>query len=116
MAVICACIPSLRPLASVAGQRFADRPVVRSAPNLTGASSRRIWDSGKGNSSDGIFSQLDEADDLRPLGHDVSVQGGRVDECHPDTEAMEMAQTGINVRTEIILSTSDGLHYHDRLF
>ena len=116
MAVICACIPSLRPLASVAGQGFANAPLIRSTLSSGGASSRRMWGSGKGKSSDGTFSQLDEPDDLKPLGHDVSVRGGRVNESQPDIEAVEMSQTGINVRTEVILSTSDRLHYNDRLF
>ena len=117
MAVICACIPSLRPLVSVAGQGFANAPLVRSTLHSTGGtSSRRKWEGGKGKSSDGTFSQLDEPDDLRPLGHDVSVRGGGVNEVPPDIEAMEMSQTGINVRTEVILSTSDRLHYNDRLF
>ncbi|KAF6223058.1 hypothetical protein HO133_001110 [Letharia lupina] len=117
MAVICACIPSLRPLVSVASQGFANAPLVRSTLHSAGGtSSRRMWEGGKGKSSDGTFSQLDEPDDLRPLGHDVSVRGGRVNDTQPDVEAMELPQTGINVRTEVILSTSDRLHYNDRLF
>ena len=117
MAVICACIPSLRPLVSVAGKGFANAPLVKSTLHSTGtASSRRIWGSGKGKSSDGTFSQLDEPDDLRPLGHDVAVRGGRVSQSQPDIEELEMPQSGINVRTEVILSTSDRLHYNDRLF
>ena len=119
MAVICACIPSLRPLVSVAGKGFANAPLVRSALHSTGAtSSRGMWQSGKSKSrpSDGTFSQLDEADDLRPLGHDVSVRGGRVNGSQPGTEAVELPQQGIEVRTEVILSTSERLHYNDRLF
>lgn len=75
-----------------------------------------MWESGKSKPSDGAFSQLDEPDDLRPLGHDVSVRGGTVDMSQPAVEAMELPQQGINVRTEVILSTSDRLHYNDRLF
>ena len=117
MAVICACIPSLRPLVSVAGQGFTISPLVgRSAQSSGVASSRRIWEVGKSGPSVGTFSQLDEPDDLRPLGHDVSVRGGRPGESQPDVDALEMSQTGINVRTEVILSTSDRLHYNDRLF
>lgn len=117
MAVICACIPSLRPLASVAGKGFANAPLIKSALHSTGgASSRRMWESGKSRPSDGTFSQLDETDDLRPLGHDVSVRGGRVNGTEADTEAIELPQQGIEVRTEVILSSSDRLHYNDRLF
>ena len=120
MAVICACIPSLRPLASVAGSGFANAPLLRSTPRSTGSasSSRRIWQRGKNISpSDGAFSQLDEPDDLRPLGHDVSVRGGPVEQSdETDTEALEMPEQGINVRTEVILSRSERLYYNDRLF
>lgn len=117
MAVICACIPSLRPLVSVAGQRFADTPLITQKTNSTGtSSSRRTWASAKSQPSNNTFSQLDEPDDLRPLGHDVSVRGGRVDETQADVEAIELPQQGINVRTEVILSTSDRLYYNDRLF
>ena len=66
--------------------------------------------------SDGTFTELYEADDMRPLGHDVSVRGGRVNGDLPDVEATESAQTGINVRTEVTLSTSDRLYYNDTLF
>ena len=113
MAVICACIPSIRPLA----KSFTNAPLVRSTIRSAGSisSSRRVLESGK-RPSDGTFDELYEADDMRPLGHDVSVRGGRVNEDPPDAEATELAQTGINVRTEIILSTSNRLHYDDRLF
>lgn len=117
MAVICACIPSLRPLASVAGRSFGNVPLARSAlHSSSGASSRRFWESKKSRPSDSTFSQLDEPDDLRPLGHDVSVRGGRVSGSQPDIEAIELPQQGINVKTEIILSSSEKLHYDDRLF
>lgn len=72
----------------------------------------------------GAFSQLDEQpDDLRPLGHDVSVQGGIAggeEQGHSreeiDGENMELPRQGISVRTEVILSTSERLYYNDRLF
>ena len=117
MAVICACIPSLRPLVSVAGKGFAKTPLIKSTLRSTGgASSRRMWESGKSRTSEGAFSQLAEPDEMRPLGHDVSVRGGSVNGNHPDVEATEMSQQGIKVQTEVILSTSDRLHYNDRLF
>ena len=79
-----------------------------------------MWESSKNSRpSDGAFSQLDEPDDLRPLGHDVFVRGGprdATDESQAAPESLEMAQQGITVRTEVILSTSDRLLYNDRLF
>lgn len=117
MAVICACIPSLRPLVNVVGQGFANAPSIRGTLHSTGGtSSRRMWESGKGRPNDGTFSQLDEPDDLRPLGHDVSVRGGKVNGSQPDVESMELPEQGIKVQTEVILSTSDRLYYNDRLF
>ena len=79
-----------------------------------------MWESTatkSGSRPGGAFSQLDQPDDLKPLGHDVSVQGGGVSESLPGgEEGMEMPRQGINVRTEVILSTSDRLYYNDRLF
>ncbi len=77
-----------------------------------------MWESGKnGRPADGAFSQLYEPDDLRPLGHDVSVRGGPVEQSDgTDIEALEMPEQGIKVKTEVILSTSERLYYNDRLF
>ena len=113
MAVICACIPSIRPLAN----GFASAPLLRNTLHSTGAisSSRRALESRK-RPSEGTFTELHEVDDLRPLGHDVSVRGGRVNGDEPDVEATELAQRGINVRTEVTLSTSNRLYYNDRLY
>ncbi len=114
MAVICACIPSLRPLARVASQRFAHAPLMKNPLRFTnGYPSRRIWESQNGEISDGTFSQLKEPDDQRPLGHETSVQGGGV---QGEGEGLEMSGRGIRVRTEVILTESDGLFYNERLF
>ena len=117
IAVVCACIPSLRPLASVAGKAIPLTSSGKSTLRLTGGipSKRRVLESGK-RPSDGTFTELHEVDDMRPLGHDVSVRGGSVNGDLPDVEATESAQTGINVKTEVILSTSDRLYYNDRLY
>lgn len=116
MAVVCACIPSLRPLFSVVGKGFSHAPLVRSKLSSTvGSSSKRMWGSGV-RPSDGNFSQLDELDDMRPFGHDVSVRGGRMGASQGDEEVVEMPQKGIAVKTEITLETSNRLDYNDRLF
>lgn len=67
---------------------------------------------------DGAFSHLDEAEDLRPLGNDVFVRGGRVTRGGQDEEALEQQPPPheINVRTDITLVTSDRLDYNDRLY
>ncbi|KAL8921475.1 MAG: hypothetical protein Q9172_003980 [Xanthocarpia lactea] len=122
MAVICACIPSLRPLFSLAARslRNSSMPAFSSpqaGAKLTGSSKsgtgRRPWPgSSRGKTSDGMFSQLEEggSDDMKPLGHDVSVQGGGEGE-----EGVELPQMGIQVKTEVRIST-DKLEYRDRLF
>ena len=117
MAVVCACIPSLRPLFSVIGQRFSHAPLIRGRDsNSTGGASwsRRLRESA-GRQTDSNFSKLDELDDLRPLGHDVSVRGGRAD-AGEEEAAMELPQEGIKVKTEVSLVTSDRIDYNDRLF
>lgn len=114
MAVVCACIPSLRPLFSVIGQRFSHAPGGRIASSGNW-SAKHIWGSGV-TSSNNDFSHLDDADDLRPLGHGVAIRGGKNDATQADEEGIEMPENGIAVKTEVILSTSDRLEYNDRLF
>ncbi|KAL8858723.1 MAG: hypothetical protein Q9178_004811 [Gyalolechia marmorata] len=122
MAVICACIPSLRPLFSLAARYLRNSSIPafsspQAGAKLTGSSNsgtgRRPWPgSSRGKTSDGMFSQLEEggSDDMKPLGHDVSVQGGGEGE-----EGVELPQMGIQVKTEVRIST-DKLEYRDRLF
>ncbi|KAL8890628.1 MAG: hypothetical protein Q9192_005843 [Flavoplaca navasiana] len=121
MAVICACIPSLRPLFSLASRSLRNSNVPSfSTPRIVGgkftgpsSSKQRTWPgSGRGKMSDGMFSQLDEggADDTKPLGHDVSVYGGGEAE-----EGVELPERGIQVKTEVRVS-SEGLEYRERLF
>ncbi|KAL9041272.1 MAG: hypothetical protein Q9214_004164, partial [Letrouitia sp. 1 TL-2023] len=102
MAVICACIPSLRPLFSIINRSiFKVTPMVKSKLSTgTSFTSKRTWGSSK--RSDGTFSQLDEhADDTKPLGHDVSVRGGVVNAIEHDTEALELPERGIKVKREV---------------
>lgn len=115
MAVVCACIPSLRPLATIIAQGAFRHPLVKSTMKSTtsGTSSKRIWGGSRSRLSDGTFSHLDEADDMRPFGHGVSVYGGNN---QLDAENLELPQYGINIKTEIEVSTSDRLDYNDRLY
>ena len=83
-----------------------------------------MWESATKGTAARAFTPLDDSDDLKPLGHDVSVQGGGgkvgVGEgagCDGGgEEGVEMPRQGISVKTEVILSTSDRLFYNDRLF
>jgi len=114
MAVVCACIPSLRPLVTIVTQGVFNHPLVRSTlASHNGYSSKRPWRSSKGKSSDGPFSHLDEVEDLRPLGHGISVRGGQGQQ---EGGAMELPEHGIDVRTEITWETSERLDYNDRLY
>ena len=117
MAVVCACIPSLRPLLTILTQGVFNHPLIKSTlqPAST-TSSKRIWRSSKSKSSDGTFSQLEDPEDLRPLGYDASVQGGRLTSGQQAEEAIEMPSNGIHVQTEVTLTTSDRLDYNDRLY
>ncbi|KAL8847939.1 MAG: hypothetical protein Q9221_007004 [Calogaya cf. arnoldii] len=115
MAVICACIPSLRPLFSLASRSIRNSNMPSFAtPRIVGGkftnssnSKRRTWPGSK--TSDGMSSVLDESD-TKPLGHDVSVHGGGEGE-----EGVEMPERGIQVKTEVKVVT-EGLEYRDRLF
>ncbi len=114
MAVVCACIPSLRPLVTIVTQGVFNHPLVRSTlASHNGSSSKRPWRSSKGKFSDGTFSHLDEVEDLRPLGHGISVRGGQGQQ---EGGAVELPEHRINVRTEITWETSDRLDYNDRLY
>lgn len=117
MAVVCACIPSLRPLVTIVTQGVFNHPLVRSTlASHSGVSSKRPWRSSKGKFSDGSFSHLDEVEDLRPLGHGILVRGGRLNQDQREEGAVELPQHGINVRTEITWETSNRLDYNDRLY
>lgn len=117
MAVVCACIPSLRPLITIVTQGVFNHPLVRSTlASRNGVSSKRPWRSSKGKFSDGTFSHLDEVEDLRPLGHGISVRGGRSNQGQQEEGAVELPRHGIKVRTEITWETSNRLDYNDRLY
>ncbi|CAO1597549.1 hypothetical protein XANCAGTX0491_001356 [Xanthoria calcicola] len=123
MAVICACIPSLRPLFSLASRSLRNSNIPSfTTPRIVGSgkygssssSRRRTWpgSSSRGRTSDGMFSVLEDggADDTKPLGHDVSVHGGGEGE-----EGVELPPRGIQVKTEVEVTT-DKVEYQDRLY
>ncbi|KAL8755696.1 MAG: hypothetical protein Q9184_004724 [Pyrenodesmia sp. 2 TL-2023] len=117
MAVVCASIPSLRPLYSVAVGAY--RNVVTSTSrtkrsSINGRTLRIPWPNSHSQPSEGMFSQLEEqGDDTKPLGHDVSIRGGR-NGAHG--EAIELPPlSGIHVKSEVLIST-EKLEYKDWLF
>ena len=117
MAVVCACIPSLRPLLTILAQSVFNHPLIKSTlQSASSTSSKRIWRSSKNKTSDGTFSQLEDREDLRPLGYDASVHGGRLTSNQQAEEAIEIPSNGIQVQTEVTLTTSDRLYYNDRLY
>ena len=123
MAVVCACIPSLKPLVTALNRGVFQHPLLRNTLRSTtksGSSSGRKWFGSKGTNSDGRFSSLDENnDDLAPLGHGVSVHGGMdakgQSEESGDVE-MRVPRRGIGVKTDVVVSTSERLAYNDRLY
>lgn len=111
MAVVCACIPSLRPLYGLTVHGL-HRLNSASKSKLSSTTGNRTWPGSRNKTSSGIFSQLDEQpDDVKPLGHDVSVHG----DVGADPESIELSPHGIHVKTEIKVSTNR-LEYQDRLF
>lgn len=114
MAVVCACIPSLRPLYSVAVGAYENMTsVTRSKLSTTSGRKRGSWRPGLSRSqpSDGMFSQLEEQNDsdMKPFGHGVTIGRGE------DEGGMELPLRGIQVRTEVAI-VSEKLEYKDRLF
>lgn len=120
MAVVCACIPSLRPLYTTITQGIFNHPLGQGTLHVAGSSpSKRLWGSSKGKSGDRTFSQLEEPEDSRPLGecaYGASVRAGRVNSTQQEEETMELPDNRINVQTEVTLTTSDSLDYNDRLY
>lgn len=122
IAVICACIPSLRPLVTVLRNGVFQHPLVQRTlkSNITSVmSSKPKWAGGESHSSepDGRFSRLDEMDDLRPLGHVAKINGA-MDEEEATRMPIEMLvpSTRIGVKTDVVVETSDRLTYNDRLY
>ena len=117
MAVVCACIPSLRPLFSILGHGLPNAFNTTMDSTKTKSSSKRLW-SGSGKQSNGNFSQLEELDDLTlsPVTHEVSVQGGGATLGQSAENLDDLPEKGIKVETQITLTTSDRIHYNDRLF
>ena len=117
MAVVCACIPSLRPLFTIFTQGVFKQPLVRGTVGpMNGLLSRPAWVSWKEKSSNSAFSHLGELDDLQPLGHGAFVHQGRQVEELESGKPTSLPQQGINVVTEIEVSTTDRLDYNDRLY
>ncbi|KAL9015437.1 MAG: hypothetical protein Q9185_007166, partial [Variospora sp. 1 TL-2023] len=131
MAVVCACIPSLRPLYSVAVGGFQNMTsvsrskIMSSGTNISGRGTNHTsWrpQLSRSRTSDGLFSPLQEelaADDAKPLGHGVSIRGGRRkgggEDAGDEEEGMELPLSGIHVKSEVLIST-EKLEYKDRLF
>ena len=117
MAVLCACIPSLRPLFTLVTQGIFKHSLKDSSLHPSNhASSKSRWNPSKVKTSDSTFSQLDQPEDLHPLGQATRIRGGRIDNERELEEAVELPTRGITVRTEITWTTSDILDYDDRLF
>lgn len=122
MAVVCACIPSLKPLVTALNRGVFQHPLFRHTLRSTtksGSSSRRRWFGSKRTNNDGRFSSLDENnDDLAPLGHGVSIHGGMAKghSLESGNVEMEVPQSGIGVKTDVVVSTSERLAYNDRLY
>lgn len=121
MAVVCACIPSLRPLYTIFTQGVFDHPLVKTTLHpASSTSSKRMWRASKSKPSDGTFSQLeDSSQDLRALeygAYDASVRAGRSNSDQQERDTTELPDHGIKVRTEVTLTSSNRLDWNDRLY
>lgn len=117
MAVVCACIPSLRPLSTAVTQGIFKSPLmIGTLHSISDVSSKSRWGSSKGKSSNGTISQLDQSEDLRPFGHGTTIRGGRMINGGDREVTAEVPKHRINVRIEITWITSTRLDYNDRLY
>ncbi|KAI4098299.1 MAG: hypothetical protein L6R37_006559 [Teloschistes peruensis] len=115
LSVICACIPSLRPLFRLALHGFPKPSHCSLSKDkyLQNNSKRRTWPGSITKVSDGKFSQISEQqEDTTPFGHGVVVHGG---DAEAGREGIELPEHGINVKTEVTVTTV-GLEYRDRLY
>ncbi|KAL8763022.1 MAG: hypothetical protein Q9194_007435, partial [Teloschistes cf. exilis] len=113
LSVICACIPSLRPLFRLALHGFPKPSHCSLSKDkyLQNNSKRRTWPGSITKVSDGKFSQISEQqEDTTPFGHGVVVHGG---DAEAGREGIELPEHGINVKTEVTVTTV-GLEYRDR--
>lgn len=113
VAVMCACLPSLRPLFSIASGAVSSLPSLPKKLSISNSSGSGRWIRGKisKGSNNEEFSRLDEWGEHQnnaAIGHDVSVRAG--------VEMGEVPQEGIQVKTEVVLVSTERLDYKDRLF
>ncbi|KAI4195978.1 MAG: hypothetical protein LQ350_006862 [Teloschistes chrysophthalmus] len=115
LGVICACIPSLRPLFRLAAQGFPKPSHYSSSKEnfFPSMNKRRTWPGSITKVRDGKFSQISEQQDVTaPFGHGVEVHGGDVE---AGRDGIELPEHGISVKTDITVTTA-GLEYRDRLY
>ena len=127
IAVICACIPSLRPLVTIIRNGVFQHPLIQKSfkSTITSVMSSKPKWGGDSTSSevDGRFSRLEEMDEMRPLGHGVVVgTGTRATSTIGKDEGADMPadlavpSRGIKVKTDVVVETSERLTYNDRLY
>ncbi|KAI4169093.1 MAG: hypothetical protein LQ343_005956 [Gyalolechia ehrenbergii] len=114
VAVICACLPSLRPLFAITSRSLAHLFPRQLSLNKDSSGSGK-WLKGEGikgrNNDHDDFSRLEEMEEPGGLGNDVAVIGG------VEGKGMEMGEVparGIKVETEVVLISSERLDYKDR--
>lgn len=111
VAVICACLPSLRPLFATAYTVTSRIPKRVSLSHSLGSGRWIKGKLGKDSNNGEEFSRLDEWEDQNQrIKNNFSVRGGG------GVEMEEVPNGGIQVKTEMVIVSSDQLDYKDRLF
>ncbi|KAL9599289.1 MAG: hypothetical protein Q9219_003916 [cf. Caloplaca sp. 3 TL-2023] len=114
VAVICACLPSLRPLCPIVSRALGIDPICKLSISNPNSDSNK-WLKVQAPNDNDDFNRLDYLDDLgRIYGHNVAVHGGREGKVVLDMEGVP--KRGIKVETEVVLVSSERLDYRDRLF
>lgn len=116
MGVVCACLPSLRPLLKRLVSNTYRGPTFKGTKNKSaqgygsGTSSPYMWNRNKGEDGDvGSFTRLEErvVENDTPWGHNVRVHGGKKQRGNLDdqirVEEMQAPSRRMKVKTEVTL-------------
>lgn len=123
MAVICACLPSLRPLFSLTPPipiKISKRLSLFNTNTNTNTSTSGRWINStrvEEVEEEDSRAPLDDFEERnKPLGHDVEVRGGEGVKREMEMGERGWTGEGIRVKTEVVLVSSERLDYRDRLF
>lgn len=123
MGVVSACLPSLRPLWSLAWKGSYHGPARKSAQgNSSSTSSRIMWRSMTSNEDKELrsFTRLEDGEAETRWGINATIHGGQRKPSHGEPQGsspddIPLPERGIRVKTELLISSAP-IAYQDKLF